>query len=254
MKIATWNVNSINVRLEAVTAWLTRHRPDVLMLQELKTTEFPADAFTALGYQSAIVTQKTYNGVAILSRAKLTTVLAALPDGAGDEQARYLEADCNGLRLACLYLPNGNPVDSDKFSYKLSWMTRLKNRLAQLRRDGVSVAAGGDYNVIPEDKDCHDPAAWTGDALFRPESRAAFRALINLGYYDALRIHDRRTGQYSYWDYQGGAWPQDKGIRIDHFLLSPDLADRLVSCSIDKEPRAAEKSSDHVPVMIELAA
>lgn len=252
MRIASWNVNSIKARLGHVTAWLAAQKPDVLMMQELKGMEFPADIFKALGYECAFVPQKAYNGVAILSRHKIETVLTSLPGDGMDEQARYLEATINGIRLINIYLPNGNPVETEKFTYKLAWLDRLKARLAALRRDEVPVAIGGDFNVIPEDIDCYDPAVWAGDALFRPESRAKFRALLNLGYTDAFRVFNHEPRQYTFWDYQAGSWPANKGIRIDHFLLSPALTDRLVSCTIDTAPRALDKASDHTPIIVEL--
>lgn len=252
LRIATWNVNSIKSRLEHVKSWLEKNAPDVLLLQELKGLDFPDGEFAAMGYKSAAVTQKAYNGVAILSRSDIDIVLRALPGSESDEQARYLEADTGGLRVVCLYLPNGNPVDSDKFPYKLSWMDRLARRFAALREEGVAFAAGGDYNVIPGPADCYDPAAWQSDALFHPETRRRFRALLNLGLYDAFRVRNRSAGQYTYWDYQGGAWQAGKGIRIDHFLLSPPVADRLVSCDIDTAPRGLDKASDHTPLLVEL--
>lgn len=253
MKIASWNVNSIKARLDHAGSWLERHRPDVLMLQELKGLEFPAEAFAAQGYESAFVSQKSYNGVAMLSRRPLEIVARALPGDEADEQARYLEADLDGVRLINIYLPNGNPVGTEKFTYKLAWMKRLHRRLAALRQDGVPVAVGGDFNVIPADRDCHDPQAWADDALFQPESRAWFRALLSLGYYDAFRVLHEEGGHYTFWDYQAGAWPANKGIRIDHFLLSPCLTDRLESCTIDAAPRGMERASDHTPIVVEWA-
>jgi exodeoxyribonuclease-3 len=254
MKLASWNVNSIKTRLPHVTAWLEGHKPDVLMLQELKGVEFPAGHFEGLGYKSAAVTQKSYNGVAVLARHDIDVVLEKLPGDDGDEQARYIEADIDGVRVINIYLPNGNPVESEKFAYKLRWMERLRARLASLRQDEVPFAVGGDFNVIPEPEDCYSPQAWEGDALFRPESRAQFRALKYLGLTDALRAVNHARGQYTFWDYQYGAWPANKGIRIDHFLLSPPLADRLVNCVIDAAPRAQEQPSDHTPIIVELAA
>ncbi len=254
MRIATWNVNSIKARLEHVRDWLKAVNPDVLLLQELKGTEFPAEEFRALGYESAAVTQKAYNGVATLSRHPMEVAVAALAGGDSDDQARYLETDIKGVRVINIYLPNGNPVDSDKLAYKLSWMKRLKARLEELRRTDMPIVVGGDFNVIPEDRDCYDPKAWAGDALFRPESRAAFRAITWLGFTDAFRVFNEKPGQYTFWDYQAGAWHANKGIRIDHFLLSPAATDRLVSCAIDSGPRGREKASDHTPVVMELAA
>jgi exodeoxyribonuclease-3 len=253
MKIASWNVNSVKARLEHVKGWLALRRPDVLMMQELKGTEFPADIFKELGYESAAVTQKAYNGVATLSLHPMETVIKVLDGDGKDDHARYLETTVKGIRLVNIYLPNGNPVDTEKFAYKLAWMDRLKARLKILRAEGLPVAVGGDFNVIPEPIDCYNPKSWEGDALFRPESRAKFRALLNLGYTDAFRVFNAEPGQYTFWDYFRNAWEANRGIRIDHFLLSPDLADRLVSCTIDTGPRALEKPSDHTPIIVELA-
>lgn len=254
MKIASWNVNSIKVRLDHVKDYLKKESPDVLMLQELKGVEFPANDFKDLGYEAEAVTQKTYNGVAIISKHPVSVVMDALPGDKKDDQARYLEADINNMRVINIYLPNGNPVDTEKFDYKLQWMDRLKARLAELRADNIPFAIGGDFNIIPEGKDCYDPKLWAGDALFRPESRGRFRALLNLGLTDALRVYNRKSEQYTYWDYQAGAWEKGNGIRIDHFLLSPEIADRLQACNIHAEPRGWTKPSDHTPIMIEIAA
>lgn len=254
MKTVSWNVNSIKARLEHVKQYLAEVAPDVLMVQELKGLDFPADDFSALGYETHAVGQKAYNGVAVFSKTPITVIHNKLPGDDADEQARYLEFETNGVRLINIYAPNGNPVDSDKFPYKLKWMARLTKRLQQLRADYVPFAIGGDFNVIPEDKDCHDPKAWAGDALFRPESRSAFRTLENTGLYDAFRIVNRSGGNYTFWDYQAGAWQQDHGIRIDHFLLSPEMTDRLVNCTIDRTPRGWDKPSDHTPIIIEIAA
>ncbi len=254
MKIATWNVNSIKSRLEHVKSWLAAQKPDVLLLQELKGLDFPAADFASLGYKSAAVPQKAYNGVALLSRHGIKVELESLPGDPADEQARYIEATINGLRIIGIYAPNGNPVDSGKFPYKLAWLDRLKTRLEALRREEIPLAIGGDFNIIPEPRDCYDPAAWAGDALFRPESRAKLRAMLNLGYTDAFRVFNREPEQYTFWDYQAGAWPRNNGIRIDHFLLSPGAADRLKSCVIDREPRGRDKASDHTPIVAELSA
>lgn len=250
MKIATWNVNSIKARLDHAKNWIEANHPDVLMIQELKGEAFPTDVFQAIGYNTEFVGQKAYNGVAVLSPHPINVILNRLPGDDADEQARYLEVEVKGLRLINIYLPNGNPVDSEKFPYKLQWMARLKDRLAHLRREGIVFAVGGDFNVIPEPEDCYDPKAWENDALFRPESRAAFRALLWLGLTDALRVVNNAPRQYTYWDYQAGAWPANKGIRIDHFLLSPTLADRLQDCVIDRDPRALDKASDHTPLVM----
>lgn len=252
IKIASWNVNSIKQRLPHVTSWLKATDIDVLMIQELKGLEFPEMEIKAAGYESVCVTQKAFNGVAILSKEPCETVLNALPGDDNDEQARYLEIDYKGLRLINIYLPNGNPVDTEKYPYKLAWMERLSKRAKSLREQTIPFLIGGDFNVIPDDKDCYAPESWKGDALFRPETHAAFRRLLNLGLTDALRVHNHAAEQYTYWDYQGGAWPANKGIRIDHFLLSPPLADKMRSCTIDRDPRAQEKASDHTPIIVEL--
>lgn len=249
MKIATWNVNSIKAREAHVRQWLSDRAPDILMLQELKGLEF---TYTFDGYAVQAVGQKTYNGVAILSKGPCTVVLERLPGDESDEQARYLEVEYKDLRLINIYLPNGNPVESEKYPYKLQWMKRLHARLRELRAAQVSFLIGGDFNVIPEPRDCYDPAAWEEDALFKIETRQAFRALLNLGLSDAFRVFNQEAGQYTFWDYQRGCWPANKGIRIDHFLLSPPLADRLVRCTIDTDPRGWEKASDHTPIIVEI--
>lgn len=254
MKIATWNINSIKARLEHAVKWLDTVKPDILMLQELKGLEFPAATFATCGYQAVFINQKAYNGVAVLSREPATVILDKLPGNDEDEQARYLEVDYQSIRLINIYAPNGNPVDSEKFPYKLAWLDRLYHRLQQLRLNNISFVIGGDFNVIPEAKDCYDPKVWINDALFRLESRQAFRRIMNLGLTDALRVYNQAPGQYTFWDYQAGAWPQNKGLRIDHFLLSPSIADRLIQCIVDKEPRGWDKASDHTPVILEIAA
>jgi exodeoxyribonuclease-3 len=253
LKIASWNVNSIRARLDHVTAWLNNHQPDVLLLQELKGTDFPAEAFRELGYESVAVTQKSYNGVAILSRHRVETLNTTLAGDAADSHARYLEATIDGLRIVNIYLPNGNPVGTEKFAYKLAWMDRLQLQMAAWRDQGLPVVIGGDFNVIPEDIDCHKPSSWIKDALFQPESRARYRALLALGYTDAFRaLHPGEIGQFTFWDYFRQAFEHNRGIRIDHFLLSPAVADRLQSCEIDRGPRGQERPSDHTPIMVEL--
>lgn len=249
-KIATWNVNSIKARLPNLLDWLKQAEPDVVMLQETKCQDdgFPRLELEALGYHCAVHGQKSYNGVAILSKEPLTEVSSRLPGDAEDAHARYLEATAYGVRLACLYLPNGNPAPGEKYDYKLAWMARLAARAEQLLADERPVVMGGDYNVIPEPEDCHDPRAWATDALFLPETRRAFRRLLWLGYTDAFRALHREPHSYSFWDYQRGAWQADEGIRIDHLLLSPQATDRLTASGIDREVRGREKASDHVPV------
>ncbi|MFO1073776.1 MAG: exodeoxyribonuclease III [Geminicoccaceae bacterium] len=255
VKIATWNVNSVNARLPNVVEWLESARPDIVLLQEIKCQDaaFPTEAISGLGYHVATHGQRSYNGVAILSLRPFDGLSPGLPGDPADEQARYLEARIGDLRVASIYLPNGNPVGTEKFTYKLAWMERLYARAAALLEERELVVLGGDYNVIPEPIDCHDPAAWEGDALFRPESRAAFRGLLHLGLTDAFRaLHPDQARAYSFWDYQGGAFQLDHGIRIDHLLLSPLATDRLLASSIDKEPRRRPKASDHTPVLVEL--
>ena len=257
--IATFNVNSMRARLPNILDWLQAAKPDIALLQEIKAMEdtFPRLEIEAMGYKSAIAGQKSYNGVAILSKTELEIAQTRLPGDESDEQARYLEAvtetAAGRLRVATIYLPNGNPVDSEKFAYKLGWMERLEAHAKSLLEAEEPVILGGDYNVIPQEEDCHDPAGWEGDALFRPESRAAFRRILNLGYTEAFRALHGEAGMYSFWDYQAGAWQKDHGIRIDHLLLSPQAADRLTECEIDKGPRGKEKASDHTPVWVRLA-
>ncbi len=260
MKLATWNVNSVKVRLEAAAAWLREAVPDVVCLQEIKTTDetFPAEAFERLGYNCAVHGQKTYNGVAILSKRPMEDVTPKLPGGDGDDHARYIEAVVPGdhggiVRVASIYAPNGNPVGTDKFRYKLAWMERLAKHAQELLAFEEPVALMGDINVIPTADDCYDPRAWENDALFQPESRAALRRLEYLGFTDAFRACHAETHQYTFWDYQAGAWQKDHGIRIDHILLSPQAGDRLKGAGIDKHVRGRDKPSDHVPVWCELA-
>lgn len=254
LTIATWNVNSINARLPNVVDWLKAAAPDVILMQELKMTEdkFPAAAFEDLGYAAAVHGQKSWNGVAILSKHKIESVTKGLPGDEADEQARYIEATIGGFRIASIYLPNGNPVESEKYPYKLKWMDRLRRHAQTLLTTEQPLVLGGDYNIIPEDRDCHDPKLWAEDALFRLESRRKFRALLNLGLTDAFRVNNDKAEQYTFWDYQAGCWPRNAGIRIDHFLLSPQAADLLEGCTIDSAPRGLEKASDHTPVLLKL--
>ena len=257
MRIATWNVNSINARLETVTRWFEEAQPDVACLQEIKCVDekFPAEPFERLGYNLAIHGQKSYNGVAILSKQPLEDVRRGLPEGDGDDQARYIEAVVSGpqpVRVASIYLPNGNPIATEKFAYKLAWMARLRRHAAALMAYEEPLALLGDYNVIPEPRDAEFPQNWTGDALFQPESRAAFRAFKWLGLTDAYLQADGAPGAYTFWDYQAGAWQRNNGIRIDHALLSPQAADRLRGAVIHRDVRSWDKPSDHVPLVIEL--
>lgn len=256
MRLATWNVNSVRARLPLVLAWMAEAKPDVLLMQEIKceTDAFPAMEFKAAGYDVYALGQKSYNGVALASRMKIENVEEGLPLAEGeDAQARYLEASVGGVRVASLYLPNGNPVGTDKFSYKLNWMRRLKQRAAALLRDEKPVVLGGDFNVIPTEMDVYDPKGWDADALYRPETRAAFREILNLGYTEIFRALHPDDRAYSFWDYQGSAWAQNKGLRIDHFLLSPEAVDKTQACFVARDERAKEKASDHAPVVLDLA-
>jgi exodeoxyribonuclease-3 len=253
IKIASWNVNSIRARLAHVTDWLKSVEPDVLLLQELKGTEFPAEVFTELGYGSVAVTQKSYNGVAVLSRLPIETVSTTLRGDDQDSHARFLEVKIEAIRIVNVYMPNGNPVGTDKFEYKLRWMDRFLSEMRLWLAEGTPTLVGGDYNVIPEDIDCHKPASWVRDALFQPEPRARYRMLLGIGYVDAFRsLHPNERGRFTFWDYFRQAFEHNRGIRIDHFLLSPSLAGRLVSCEIDTAPRMREKPSDHTPIVVEL--
>jgi exodeoxyribonuclease-3 len=258
MRIATWNVNSVKARLDTVLAWFKEAKPDVACLQELKCEDqaFPRAPFEELGYNLAIHGQKTYNGVAILSKLPLEDVTPRLPGGDGDDHARYLEAVIAGkqstVRVASIYLPNGNPPNTDKYAYKLAWMDRLIDRTRAVLALEQPLVLAGDYNVIPAPIDAKFPDAWTGDALFLPKTRAQYRRLLALGLTDAVRSASSAPAIYTFWDYQAGAWQKNNGIRIDHLLLSPQAADRFVSARIDKHVRGWEKPSDHVPVVIEL--
>jgi exodeoxyribonuclease-3 len=257
MKIATFNINGVKARLPALMDWLAEARPDVAVLQEIKSTDetFPRAEIEDAGYNVVTHGQKGFNGVAIVSRLPLEDVVRGLPGGDGDEQARWIEATVTGaesLRVCGLYLPNGNPAPGPKYDYKLAWMARLEARVAALVAAEEAAAIMGDYNVIPEAQDCHDPAVWAEDALFLPATRAAFRRIEFLGLTDAIRATHPAPGVYTFWDYQAGAWPKTRGIRIDHILLTPQAADRLVAAGIDAEIRGREKPSDHVPVWAEI--
>ena len=257
MKIATFNINGIKARAEALPAWLDTAQPDIVLLQEIKSLDenFPGELFEERGYNVATHGQKSFNGVAILSKLPLEDVSRGLPGDDDDEQARWIEATVVGkqaLRICGLYLPNGNPAPGPKFDYKLAWMERLRLR-AQALLDAEEVALmAGDYNIIPQAEDAKRPEAWREDALFRPESRAAFQRIVNLGFTDAFRARVQGPGHYSFWDYQAGAWNRNDGIRIDHLLLTPQCADLLTGCGIDAEIRGYDKPSDHVPVWVEL--
>jgi exodeoxyribonuclease III len=258
MKIATWNINGVKARLESALTYLRQEAPEVICLQEIKSVDenFPAGAFEDLGYNVATHGQKGFNGVAILSKLPLDDVMRGLPGGDGDDQSRFIEATVSVpagvVKVASIYAPNGNPLGSEKFPYKLAWLERLDTHARALLAEEVPVVLAGDYNIIPEPQDAKRPAAWTGDALFQPESRAAYRRLINDGLTDAVRLCHPEPDVYTFWDYQAGAFQKDDGIRIDHLLLSPQAADRLKSAGIDRFTRAWEKPSDHVPVWVDL--
>ena len=259
MKITTWNINGVKARIEAAVAYLKQESPDVICLQEIKSVDegFPRGAFEDLGYNVETHGQKGFNGVAILSKARLEDVTRGLPGDDADPQSRWIEAlvpcGSNMIRVVSLYLPNGNPIGTEKFFYKLAWMARLKAHAHSLLADETPLVLAGDFNVIPEAVDAKRPEAWTGDALFQPESRSAYRTLVNLGLTDAVRACHPGPGVYTFWDYQAGAFQKDDGIRIDHLLLSAEAADMLTASGIDKFTRATEKPSDHVPVWVELA-
>ncbi len=258
MKIATWNVNSIKAHLDVAKAWLVEAKPDVVCLQEVKceADAFPADVFSELGYQSAVNGQKTYNGVAILSRHPMENIVRGLPGDPSDEQARYVQATVfvpQAITLGCLYLPNGNPAPGPKYDYKLAWLERLRAHAVSLQTTEERVVLLGDYNVIPAPADVRNPDAWKTDALYLPETRGAYASLCNSGWTEAIRsLSPLRKDIYTFWDYQAGAWQKNNGIRIDHLLLSPQAADDLVSAGVDKHVRGWEKPSDHVPVWITL--
>ena len=252
--IATWNVNSVRARLPRVLEWLDGFKPDIALLQELKATEetFPKIEIEELGYHIEIHGQKGFNGVGILSKKPISNVVRGLPNNEADEQARYIEGTIDDLRVASIYLPNGNPVPGDKFDYKIQWMEHLHDHMKRVLKEPKAVIFGGDYNIVPADEDVHDPIGWADDALCLPESRNRFRRMLYLGLTDAYRVFHQEPHKYSFWDYQRGAWQKDYGVRIDHLLLSPLATDRLLKADIDKEPRGKEKASDHTPVWCEL--
>jgi exodeoxyribonuclease-3 len=259
MKIASFNINGIKARLPALTTWLEEAKPDVAILQEIKSVDeaFPREHFEDMGYSVETHGQKSFNGVALLSKYPLEDVMRGLPGDDEDEQARYIEATVMGeqaVRICGLYLPNGNPVPGPKYDYKLAWMERLRTRAKELLSKEETFLMAGDYNIIPQPEDAARPQDWTEDALFRMDSRDAFRRILNLGLTDAFRARNQAPDQYTFWDFQRGSWQRNDGIRIDHFLLSPQCADLLTDVGIDKEVRGREKPSDHVPIWIELAA
>ncbi len=258
MRVATWNVNSIKQRLESVLAWIRDRQPDILCLQEIKCVDeaFPREAFGDAGYNVAVHGQKTFNGVALLSRLPFDEVSTGLPGDADDDQARFIEGvvstKAGVVRVASLYLPNGNPVGTEKYPYKLAWMDRLRDFAAErLGREQPFVLAG-DYNVIPEEIDVYRPASWVADALFRPESREAYRRLLAQGWTDALRHLNPGGRVYTFWEYTRGAWGRNAGLRIDHLLLNPSAAKRLAAAGVDRDVRGWEKTSDHAPAWVEL--
>lgn len=254
MKIATWNVNSLKVRLSHLLDWLASASPDIVCLQETKLTDdaFPIAELTAAGYKAAYSGQKTYNGVAILSRAEATEVIAGIP-GFADEQKRVLSVTVAATRVICLYVPNGQSVDSEKYRYKLAWLEALQDWLKSELTRHPRLVVLGDFNIAPEDRDVHDPAAWTGQVLCSEPERAHFRGLLGLGLKDAFRLFDQEEQAYSWWDYRQGGFRRNLGLRIDHILLSPELADRCRNCHIERAPRTWERPSDHAPVVAEIA-
>ena len=263
MRIATWNVNSVNARLPTVLAWLEAAQPDVVCFQEIKTVDdkFPREPFESLGYNVEVHGQKSYNGVALLSKYPVSDVRRGLPGQDlltedAEDQARYIEAVIEAprpVRVGGIYLPNGNPIGTEKFDFKMRWMARLNAHARDLLAQEEAFTLCGDYNVIPLPEDARNPSAWVNDALFQPESRAAFRALKGLGLYEAGELGRQPPGTYTFWDYQAGAWQRDHGIRIDFHLLSPQAADRFIGVETHRDARDMEKPSDHVPVVIELA-
>ena len=257
VKIASFNINGIKARANALMTWLREAQPDVALLQEIKSVSenFPSDLFKDLGYNVVVNGQKSFNGVAILSKLPIEDIVTRLPGDSEDDQARWLEVTIVGnqaIRMCNLYLPNGNPTPGPKYDYKLSWMRRLHEKAKELIDSEIPAFMAGDYNIIPQAEDAANIGAWEQDALFLPESRTEFRRILNLGFTDAFRAKHNGSGHYSFWDYQAGAWDRDDGIRIDHFLLTPQCADLLKNCQIDKHIRSKEKPSDHVPIWIEL--
>lgn len=255
MKIATYNVNGINGRLPVLLKWLGEYKPDVVCLQELKAPQekFPLEAINNAGYEAVWHGQKSWNGVAILGRnTKPLEVRRILPGDPDDSNSRYIEAKVNGILVCCLYLPNGNPAPGIKFEYKLRWLDRLKNHSSELIKSEMPVVLTGDFNVIPTEKDVYKPERWTDDALFRPEVRSVFREIIDQGWTDALRKIYQENIIYTFWDYFRNSYERNAGLRIDHFLLSPPVAERLKAAGVDREVRGWEKTSDHAPVWIEL--
>jgi exodeoxyribonuclease-3 len=259
MKIVTWNINGVRARIGNLLHWLAESKPDIVCLQEIKSADdqFPRMEIEAFGYNVETLGQKGFNGVAILSKLPFDEVNRGLPGDDADDHARFIEGvfstDKGALRIVSLYLPNGNPIGTEKFSYKLAWMQRLESWAAERLELEESLVLAGDYNVIPEPIDARFPENWVNDALFQPETRQAFRRLENLGFTEAVRATTDAPGVYTFWDYQAGAWQKNNGIRIDHLMLSPEAANRLASASVEKHVRSWEKPSDHVPTAIELS-
>ncbi len=253
MRIATWNVNSLKVRLPQVVDWLIKHQPDVLCLQELKLEDakFPLAEIQAAGFSATFFGQKTYNGVAILSREPAANIARGIP-GFADEQHRVISADVGGVRLVCAYVPNGQSIGSDKYQYKLGWLAAFASWLEQELAAHALVAVLGDYNIAPEGRDVHDPKAWEGQVLCSPPEREAFRRLIGLGFSDSFRLFEQPEKSFTWWDYRMNGFKRNLGLRIDHILLSQGLAARCASCSIDLDPRRHERPSDHAPVLAEV--
>tara|TARA_Y100000588_G_C14274234_1_gene933686 strand:+ start:1473 stop:2255 length:783 start_codon:yes stop_codon:yes gene_type:complete len=254
VKVASWNINSVRARLANIKEWLSQRDPDVVLFQEIKciNDDFPLKEFESSGYNVAVNGQKSYNGVAIIAKFPITKIKNNLPTYPQDTQSRYIEAVINGVTIASIYLPNGNPITTEKYSYKLEWMKKLKDHSVHLMDTETPIVLGGDFNVIPSDEDVHDPDLWTNDALCQLSTRQHFREILNLGYTDAFRMFNTAPNRYTFWDYQGGAWQKDHGVRIDHFLLSPQAADICRNCTIDTSPRGMSKASDHTPIIIDL--
>lgn len=260
MQIVTYNINGVKARIETLLTWLKEASPDVVAVQEIKSVDenFPREMIEELGYRVETHGQKSFNGVAILSKLPLEDVSRGLPGDDSDEQARWIEAtvigDKEAVRLCALYLPNGNPAPGPKYDYKLAWMARMEEHARKMLEQEMPLVMAGDYNIIPQDEDAARPQVWQKDALALPQSRAAFRRILDLGFTEAFRALTFGGGHYSFWDYQAGAWNKNDGIRIDHFLLSPEAADLLTDCRIESEARGKEKPSDHVPVWLTLDA
>ncbi len=254
MKIASYNINGIKARLFLLREWLEKEKPDVVGIQELKSDNINLDKemFSDLGYFFIYNGQKAYNGCALLSKFKITNTSFFFPGNENDKQSRWLSAEISGIFFCNLYLPNGNPVGTEKFEYKINWMSLLYEYSKKLISLGMPVILLGDFNVIPQEIDCSSPKKWKNDALFKEEVRSIFFKILNLGFYDALRLKTSLSNIYTQWDYQGGAWPQNDGVRIDHFLLNSLAADRLISCGLDKYMRGKDRPSDHIPIWIEI--